>query len=441
MTIRRVVVAIPSWNGRAHLEICLAALRDQEDPGIPWEVQVYDNASRDGTAEWLAEEHPRVRCLASPVNRGFARALNEVVERASGADAVAFLNNDTRPRPDWIRELVKALSDAPEDVAAVGGQIVDWEGERLDFGRGLVTFDGHALQLDYRRPLGEARVPADGEEIAFACGGNLLIRRDVFREVGGFDEDFFAYYEDVDLGWRLWSAGHRILAAPRATVHHRSGATSELLGLFNRGFLFERNAFWTAYKNYDDEHLRLWLPAILCTFLHRTQTLLVQNNPRGELLTLDPYAGWIADTERSEPGGDEGSMPAPMPAAKRRGPWRRLRDVGWREALRRLRRKVGLRIAGAEARSAPILTDPRTIAQLRAATRILGTLGDLDAKRRRVQALRRRPDREILERFPPHIVPTYPGDERLFADPGFRALLPAESPRVEAELAEIVQWP
>jgi GT2 family glycosyltransferase len=100
---------------------------------------------------------------------------------------VALLNNDTRPREGWLAALVEALAGAPGDVAAVSGQIVDWTGERLDFGRGLMTFDGHAFQLDFRRPLGRARLPADGDELLFPCGGNLLVKKRSFLDAGGFD--------------------------------------------------------------------------------------------------------------------------------------------------------------------------------------------------------------------------------------------------------------
>ena len=108
-------------------------------------------------------------------------------------------------------------------------------------------------------------MPAAGEELPFACGGNLLIRRASFLAAGGFDETYFAYLEDVDLGWRLWSGGERIVFAPEAVVHHRSSATSDLLGLYNRGFLFERNAFLTAYKNYEPGLWERILPAVMLT--------------------------------------------------------------------------------------------------------------------------------------------------------------------------------
>ena len=180
----RVAVAILSWNGRQHLETCLAALAEQKDPGVPWEILVLDNGSSDGTAGWLRREHPRVRLIESPTNLGFCAGNNRLMNVAA-ADAVALLNNDTRPRVDWLVALVDAFAAAPKDVAAVSGMIVDWSGERLDFGRGLMTFDGHALQDGFRRPLAEAEVPAAGSELLFPCGGNVLIRRESFLAAGG----------------------------------------------------------------------------------------------------------------------------------------------------------------------------------------------------------------------------------------------------------------
>ncbi|MEM7355538.1 MAG: glycosyltransferase, partial [Acidobacteriota bacterium] len=167
MSRRKVSVAILSWNGRQHLEICLPALREQDDPGYEFEVLVLDNGSGDGTGAWVREHHPEVRLIESPVNLGFCAGNNRLVEEAEG-DLIVFLNNDTRPQPQWLGSLIQALAQAPDDVAAVSGQIVDWSGERLDFARGLLTFDGHAFQQDFGRSLGEVDVPAVGTELLFA---------------------------------------------------------------------------------------------------------------------------------------------------------------------------------------------------------------------------------------------------------------------------------
>lgn len=448
-----VSVAVLSWNGRRHLEACLPALAAQTDPGVPWEVLLLDNGSRDDTAAWVREHHPWVRLVESRVNLGFCAGNNRLVREAAH-DAVAFLNNDTRPEPGWLAALTAALASAPEDVAAVSGQIVDWEGERLDFGRGVMTFDGHGFQLDFRRPLAQAEIPRASEELLFACGGNMLVHRKSFLDAGGFDEDYFAYLEDVDLGWRLWSGGERVVFAPDARVRHRSSATSDLLGLHNRGFLFERNAFLTVYKNYEDDLWQRIMPAVLLTLSSRTQCLLVYANAGGETFTVDPYAGHIADTAQSAPAApgtaSETALearPAPVPGAGARlrylfadllAKWRRF---GTGEMVRRGVRKLGRRLSGADgaAPAAPVtVADERTVAQLRAQNYLLGHLEAAAEKRRAVQARRKRSDREIFERFPLYLVPTYPGDEDLFADPGFAAWLPDDVPLIRRRLDEVM---
>lgn len=443
----KVSVCILSWNGRRHLETCLPALREQEPPGVEWEVLVLDNGSSDGTADWLRGAHPWVRLVESPVNTGFCAGNNRLAREARG-DALAFLNNDTRPAPGWLAALVRALAEAPDDVAAVSGRIVDWQGERLDFGRGVMTFDGHAFQLDYGRPLARARLPADGAELLFPCGGNMLVRTDSFREADGFDEDYFAYLEDVDLGWRLWAGGERVVFVADAEVRHRSAATSDLLGLYNRGFLFERNAYLTAYKNYEAGLWERVMPAVLLTLQHRTQTLLVQNNPGAESLTVDPYAGLIADTARTGAGGSRFPASPPAAPAGPTGLVEKWRAYGTAEFVRRGLAKMGaeagrsLRRRGAHAPGrAPAIVDERTVAQLRALTWILGHLDRTARRRSEVQARRRRSDAEIFRRFPAWIVPTYPGDERLFGSPGFRSWLPDDLPVEHAALEEVIAWP
>jgi GT2 family glycosyltransferase len=439
----KVSVAILSWNGRRHLETCLEALAAQRDPGVDWEILVLDNGSTDGTADWIRHEIaprlPRLRLIASPVNLGFCGGNNRLVAEAAG-DAVAFLNNDTRPRPEWLAALVDALTSAPPDVAAVSGKIVDWSGACLDFGRGVMTFDGHAFQLDFRRPLDRARVPAAGEELFFACGGNMLIRKESFLQAGGFDESYFAYLEDVDLGWRLWSGGERIVFVPDAVVHHRSSATSDLLGLYNRGFLFERNAFLTAFKNYEPGLWERIMPALLLTVLSRTQTLLLEN-PGAETLRLDPYSGHIANTARSDTAP---STPAALqlpPITTWEGFRIRWKGYGPVDLLRRgLRKVLPFSASNNGAPDAPRLTDERTVAQLRALTWLLGNLDRAAAGREAVQKRRKRSDQEIFERFPLYLVPTYPGDHALFTSPGFQVWLPENLPLVRGTLEEVMEW-
>lgn len=441
---RKLSIAIVSWNGREHLETCLPAVLDQKVPGFGIEVLLFDNGSSDGTGNWVRALFPQVRLVESPTNLGFCAANNRLVELAEG-EAVVLLNNDTRPRPGWLAALADALASAPADVAAISGQIVDWPGERLDFARGVMTFDGHAFQQDSGCPLASVEQPAAGDELLFACGGNMIVRRDAFLAAGGFDESYFAYLEDVDLGWRLWAAGGRVLYAPDAVVHHRSMATSDRLGNHNRGFLFERNAFLTVYKNYQAGLWERMMPAVQLTLYHRTQTLLVENNPGGDELAIDPYAGQVADTACKE-GEDEkvfGQDGPPETSLLEK--WR---GYGPREFFRRGVRK-GLRLvmpwvfdepAAQGSDEVPCVADGRTLAQLRVVSNLLGHLDRAAVVRRLTQARRKRDDREIFERFALHIVPTYPGDERLFSSAAFGDWLPEDVPIVRRRLDEVMHW-
>jgi GT2 family glycosyltransferase len=427
---RKVSVAIVSWNGRRHLDACLDALAQQRNPGVPWEVVVLDNGSTDDTVTSLrARKAPHaLHLVESPANLGFAAANNRLIEQ-SDSDLVALLNNDTVPRPDWLATLVEALAGAPADVAAVSGLMLDWEGTRLDAGRGVMTFDGHGFQLGAGRRLAEVELPPAGAELPFPCAGNAIVRRQAFLDAGGFDADYFAYYEDIDLGWRLWARGARVIFSPGAVVRHRSGATGETLGVFNRGFLFERNAFLTAYKNYEDGLWQRIMPAIELTLLARTHTLLVSNNPGGNLLRRDPFASEVG--RRAEA--------AVMGEAPRGSAAESARAGLMREMLRRSRRLAGrVRRKVAALATSPRLADQRTVAQLRAVSFLLGHLDEAARKRGAVQARRRRSDQEIFARFPVYLVPTYPGDEQLFAGSGFRSWLPAELPLIEKRLDEVI---
>lgn len=257
-----VAVIIVTWNGRRHLEALLPSLLPQR----PGEVLVVDNASRDGTGEWLRREYPEVRVLQNDRNRGFAEPNNQGAA-ATRRPVLAFLNNDTRCHPDWLARGLAALDEA-ECVAC---RLLDWEGTRLDFHRGSLQYLGFALQEDTGKLLRD--LTSGGGEILFPCGGAMFIRREVFQAVGGFDPDFFAVFEDVDLGWRLWLAGYRVISAPEAVVYHRGHGTFREHAPARLRYLMHRNALATILKNYEDGLVRKIFPAAVYTAIRRAVRL------------------------------------------------------------------------------------------------------------------------------------------------------------------------
>ena len=253
-----VSVVTVNWNGKSHLSTLLPPLLALG----PGEVIVVDNGSADGSQGFLRKRYPQVRLLENGVNRGFAQPCNLGAETARGSH-VAFINNDMRPEPDW---LTAALGKLDTQTPCVASRILDWEGRRIDYNGSSLHYLGYGLQEDPGLPVEEA---PRRDQVLFPCGGAMLVDRRVFLEVGGFDADFFALFEDVDLGWRLWLAGHRVVMAPDSVVRHRGHATLETQAPEKTRYLMHRNALLTIFKNYDEENFRKILPLALVLSVKR----------------------------------------------------------------------------------------------------------------------------------------------------------------------------
>jgi len=232
-----VSVIIVNWNAAQLLDACLSSLR-----GEAAEVVVVDNASADGSADMVVQNHPDVRVLRQARNTGFAGGVNAGAEAATGGHLL-FLNPDAEAAPGAVSRLSRFLDEHP-DAAAVAGRLVDadgqpqhgWNVRRLPTLSNLVS---ELLLVDRIWPLNpwrrrwlsldvDAAVHAEVEQPAAAC---LMVRRTAFERVGGFDDRYFpAWFEDVDFCRRLRSAGGRIWYCPDAVFRHRGGVARDRLG-------------------------------------------------------------------------------------------------------------------------------------------------------------------------------------------------------------------
>jgi GT2 family glycosyltransferase len=395
-----VDIVVVNWNGRDDTLACLDAVQPQLAEVDDAIVTVVDNGSTDGSVAAITARHPHVRFLPLGENRGFTGGLAAAVTRTRARNVV-FLNNDAVPERGWLAALVGAIDDAPVDVVSIGGKIVSIDGASIDFIGGAMTFDGHAFQLGFRMPLGSRPEPAAGAELFFACGGNMITRRSALERLGGFDDDYFAYLEDVDFGWRTWLSGGRALYEPRALVRHHSSATSNRLGNFERGVLFERNALQTALKNFDDDSLHEASGAMFFAYLHRLHHFATTRNANAGELARAAFAGTLKNDGKPS-----------------------------------LLARIGRKLFGPKPLAS--IDDPLTTMQFRAFDWIVRN-GDRIAKKRAVvQALRVRSDRELFDKFPLYFVPTYPGDDALMGGALFRALRPRLA-SVDRTLSDIMQ--
>lgn len=262
----RVCVIVVNYNGAHHLPDCLSSLAKLTYPSEQTEVIVVDNGSTDGSRELVLQQYPWTNLLALGRNVGFAQAVNHAAIH-SDADCIALLNNDMRVEPSWLTELVAAY-DPAAGYPCVGGLILNWDGSRVDFVDATINFHAFGDQPSFGRQVGDVDV-RDRRDLPFACGGSMLVGRGLFLEAGGYDHTFFAYYEDVDFGWRLWVLGKGVRLAARARAYHRHHGTSGGMHASQRTMLLERNALYMMLKNLDDSHLAPVLAASMMLLVER----------------------------------------------------------------------------------------------------------------------------------------------------------------------------
>ena len=253
----RVAIVILNWNGLGYLQDCLASLQAQTY--TDWQVIVVDNGSTDGSVEWVAENFPQARLIRNETNMGFAAPNNQAI-RASDAEYIVTLNNDTRADPRWLEALVSAADEHP-DVGMCMSKML-FADRPQDINSTGISLDPVGIAWDRRGGEPDDDRETEPVEILGPCAGAALYRRAMLDQIGLFDEDFFAYLEDVDLAWRARLAGWRCLHVPTARVYHVHSATA-VEGSPFKNRLLGRNKVWLIAKNYPMPRLLLYLPLIL----------------------------------------------------------------------------------------------------------------------------------------------------------------------------------
>lgn len=249
-------VIIVNWNGERFLDRCLSQLQAQSVS--PHEIILIDNASSDGSLD-VVRNYPSVQLIAKKENLGFARANNLAIERSSSqSEWLVLLNPDAFPEPDWLEELFRAAMKHPAfDV--FGSKLLNANEPELLDGTGDAY---HISGLVWRTNHGASvsSCPDNACEIFSPCAAAAMYRRSAVLEVGGFDEDYFCYVEDVDLGFRLRLAGHRSFYVPSSVVRHvGSGTTGGQRSDFSV-YYGHRNLVWTFFKNMPGVLFWLLLP-------------------------------------------------------------------------------------------------------------------------------------------------------------------------------------
>ena len=248
----KVSIIIPHWNGIETLSECIKSiLKTQFDS---YEIIVVDNASTDGSQDWIKEEYPQIILIENDKNYGYAGGCNRGVDYANG-EFIIFLNNDTIQDPEWIKYLI-SLVETNENIAAVQPKVLNYFNKNIfDYAGGsgghmdvfCFPFARGRIFLNQEIDLGQYN---ESRQCFWASGTAFLIRKELFFKAGKFDEVFFSHMEEIDLCWRLRAMGFQIWVAPKSIVYHKN-ALSMPMHSHKKYYLNHRNSLLMLFGNYS----------------------------------------------------------------------------------------------------------------------------------------------------------------------------------------------
>lgn len=297
----RTSIVVVNYNGKSFLKNCIDSLTASE--ASQEEIIIVDNASIDESCAYIRKEFPHVKLLALDKNYGFAEANNRGVQSASG-EYVIFLNNDTAVTPGWLTGLVNVM-EADREIGVAGSKILLMhEPGKINSAGGAITFSGGGYDIGFMDNDSE-RYNIPGVR-GCVCGAAMMVRRDEFLDFGGFDGNYFMYFEDVDLCWRYWLFGKKVVYVPASVVYHKFGGTSgKIRHAPLRVFYGTRNALLNIIKNYEARSIPF---PLFFSFLHhllKTLYFLLRLEGNLSMLMIKAYISFFrlipeANTRRKE---------------------------------------------------------------------------------------------------------------------------------------------
>ncbi|MCX8070257.1 MAG: glycosyltransferase, partial [Thermodesulfovibrionales bacterium] len=255
----KVEIIIVNYNGLKHLKRCIPSVLNTNYPFFS--VTVVDNNSSDGSVDYLKNFFPQVKVIINSSNLGFGLA-NDIAIKQSDANLIALLNNDTEVEPNWLTYLVAYLM-YDESIAATSSKLLLMNHPSvINNGGSAMSYLGFGYDKGLYLPDGKGF--SEPKEILFPSGASCVMRKDVYLKVGGFDTSFFMYHEDVDLGWRFWIFGYKVIFVPQSRVYHAYGGTSHKIGGYSfREIYGLQHAMRSLIKNYQLPTLIKTLPLFL----------------------------------------------------------------------------------------------------------------------------------------------------------------------------------
>lgn len=260
----KVSLVLLNWNGRHWLEKFLPSVISFSEQS---KIVVADNGSTDDSVHWLKENHPNVELMVNADNLGYAGGYDRVLKNIDTEFAV-LMNTDIQPEPGWLNPLLELMENDPK-IAAAQPKILSFVNEgKFDYAGAAGGFiDLHGFPFCRGRILDQIETDKgqfnDYREIFWATGACLMVRMEDYRLVGGLDADYFAHMEEIDLCWRFWRAGKKVMYCGKSSVLHVNGGTLRT-GSPRKHYLNFRNSLFTLFKNLPQKLLFKRLFIRLC---------------------------------------------------------------------------------------------------------------------------------------------------------------------------------
>lgn len=285
----KVSIVIVNYNGKEYLDRCIESILLSETKGL--EIIVVDNGSEDGSVEMMSKKYEKANVIFVRLDRNYgpARARNEGVKVSKG-EYLSFLDNDTIVHSDWVREAVK-LFDKEKNIGIIQCKLLlNKERNKFDYIGDFISQYGFLVQPIQGGEKDEGQFNTS-LEILSAKSAGMLMRKDVFKKIGGFDEDYFIYVEETDLGWRTWLIGYKVKYLPTSIVYHEFGTSTVILGdntsNYNAKYHGTKNYIMTLIKNFGFLNLIKILPIHIFLWLGISVWLIIfKNKVKDALLIL-----------------------------------------------------------------------------------------------------------------------------------------------------------
>jgi len=240
-----VSIVIVNFNGVHHLSECLRSIEGIEYQN--YEVILVDNASHDDSIAFVKNNFSRVKIFPLNENYGFAEGSNIGASHAKG-EYIVFLNNDTKVDTKWLSELVEVIRH-DDSIATCGSKMFFYEGGIINHAGGAITLLGNGFDIGFGQMDSEEF--NDQRTVGYNCGGSMMVSKTIFNRLGGFDPDYFACFEDVDLCLRAWISGYKNVYVPTSIVYHKYGATFGNRYSANRVYGCQKNRLFNILKNFE----------------------------------------------------------------------------------------------------------------------------------------------------------------------------------------------